>query len=98
MHALVDWIREQADADDAIVLHEQFVDDEAFDLWIRAADAVLTPYRAASSSGVVARCQLLGTRVITSNVGGLAEQAGDDDIVFDDDAGLAEAIRATAAR
>ena len=80
-----------------VVLHETFVDDDAFDLWIRAANAVLTPYRTASSSGVVARAHLLGTRVITSDAGGLAAQAGADDIVVADDEALAEAIRRTLA-
>lgn len=76
-----------------VSLHEQFVDDDTFDLWIRAADAVLTPYRTASSSGVIARAHLLGTRVVTSDVGGLAEQADAEDIVIGDDAELVEAVR-----
>jgi glycosyltransferase involved in cell wall biosynthesis len=81
-----------------ITLHEEFVDDEAFDRWIRAADAVLTPYRASSSSGVLARARMLGTPVITSDAGGLAEQAGPDDIVVHDDAELLEAVRRMARR
>jgi glycosyltransferase involved in cell wall biosynthesis len=92
--ALLDALRAAADGD-RIVLHEQFVDDDAFDLWVRAADAVLTPYRTASSSGVIARARLLGTRVITSDAGGLAEQAGAGDIVVADDEGLREAVRRT---
>lgn len=93
--ALLDRLRTAAAADSQIVLHEQFVDDETFDLWVRAADAVLTPYRTASSSGVVARARLLGTRVITSDVGGLAAQAGSGDIVAEDDEALAQAVRRT---
>ena len=80
-----------------VQLHEGFVDDETFDRWIRAADAVLTPYRTSSSSGVAARAHLLGTPVITSDVGGLAEQAGPGDVVVHDDVELAEAIRSLAA-
>lgn len=83
----------RATADPHVWLHEAFVDDDTFDVWVRAADAVLTPYRTASSSGVLARARLLGARIITSDVGGLAEQAGPEDIVFSDDAGLLEAIR-----
>ena len=85
-------------AGDQVVLHEQYVDDEAFDRWMRAADAVLTPYRTSSSSGVVARAQLLGTPVITSDVGGLAEQAGPHDSVVRDDGELVEAVRVLAYR
>lgn len=86
-------LRAEADAHAQVVLHEQFVDDETFDLWVRAADAVLTPYRTSSSSGVVARARLLGTRVITSDAGGLAAQAGPGDIVVADDEALAQAVR-----
>jgi glycosyltransferase involved in cell wall biosynthesis len=74
-------------------LHEGFVSDEEFDLWIRAADAVVTPYRSASSSGVAVRAHLLGTRVINSGAGGLVEQLEPSDILARSDAELAAAIR-----
>ena len=64
---------------------------------LRAADVVLTPYRTSSSSGVAARAHLLGTPVITSDVGGLVEQAGPGDVVVHDDVELARAIRSLAA-
>ena len=92
--ALLAQLREAA-RDPGVVLHEQFVDDDTFDLWVRAADAVLTPYRTASSSGVVARAHLLGTPVITSDAGGLASQAGPGDVVVASDAALVEAVRGT---
>lgn len=92
VEALLARLREAA-AGPQVSLREQFLDDDTFDLWIRAADAVLTPYRTASSSGVLARAHLLGTRVVTSDVGGLAEQAKADDIVIADDAELVEAVR-----
>lgn len=94
--ALVGDLRAAAAASPQLVLHEQFVDDETFDRWVRAADAVLTPYRTASSSGVMARAQLLGTPVISSDVGGLREQAGPADTIVCDDEELATAIRAVA--
>jgi glycosyltransferase involved in cell wall biosynthesis len=75
-------------------LHEGFVEDEEFDLWIRAADAVVIPYRVASSSGIVARAHLLGARVLSSGAGGIAGQLGPADTVFASDAELVEAIRA----
>jgi len=98
VHALLDRLRQAAGEVRGIVLHEGFVDDEAFDLWLRAADWVLTPYRQSSSSGVIARAHLLGARVITSDVGGLPAQAGPDDVVVRDDAELVAAIRAAAQR
>lgn len=75
-------------------LHERFVPDDEFDLWIRAADAVVAPYRAASSSGVVARSHLLGTRLIASAVGGISDQLHERDIPFASDDELVEVIRA----
>jgi glycosyltransferase involved in cell wall biosynthesis len=94
---LVAELRQTARERPDVHLHEGFVGDEDFDLWIRAADAVLTPYRSASSSGVAVRAHLLGTRVITSGVGGLAEQVEAGDIVARSDAELASAIRRVSA-
>lgn len=61
---------------------ERFVSDEDFDVWISAADRVVFPYRRAWSSGALARAQRLGTPALVADVGGLAEQAGENDIVF----------------
>ncbi|MEX2204328.1 MAG: hypothetical protein WD965_09610, partial [Actinomycetota bacterium] len=49
--------------------------------WMTAADRVVLPYTRAWSSGALARARVLGTPAIVSDVGGLAEQAGPDDIV-----------------
>ena len=74
-------------------LVERFIDDQEFDLWIRAADAVLVPYRSSvSSSAVVARARLLGTRVLASPVGGIPEQLGAKDLVVASDDALASAL------
>lgn len=89
-------LRERAAGAKNVYLHEQFVSDDDFDMWIRAADAVLVPYGTASSSAVVARAQLLGTRVIASGAGGIAEQLGDSDIAFGDDAELRAALSSLA--
>jgi D-inositol-3-phosphate glycosyltransferase len=90
--ALLEELRAAAAESKRIVFREDYVDDHAFDLWIRAADAVLTPYVSASSSGVMARAQLLGTPVITSDVGGLPEQAGPADTVVQSDDELRDAV------
>src|ERR1700730_670567 len=72
-----------------VQLIERFVEGTEFDTWLSAADAVITPYRSAASSGVMARAKLLGTRVIASRAGGLPEQAGPGDIVIESDEQLA---------
>lgn len=71
---------------------ERYVTDEDFDAWMSAADRVVLPYRRAWSSGALARAQRLGTPAIVANVGGLAEQAGADDVVFDSDDALARIL------
>lgn len=78
-------------------LRETFVDDSELDAWIAAADAVVLPYRRSWSSGMLARAQALGTPGIVAAVGGLPDQAGEADIVVEDDAALVEAMRAVVA-
>lgn len=68
---------------------ERFVSDEDFDVWISAADRVVLPYRRAWSSGALARAQSLGTPAFVADVGGLAEQAGAHDVVFETEEALA---------
>jgi glycosyltransferase involved in cell wall biosynthesis/multidrug transporter EmrE-like cation transporter len=80
-----------------VTLVERFVDDEEFDRWVAAADWVVLPYRRSWSSGVLARAQALGTPAIVAAVGGLAEQAGADDVVVADDDGLGRALSRAAA-
>lgn len=92
----VEALRRLAAETPAVHLHERYVTDEEFDLWIGAADAVVIAYRSAASSGVVERAHLLGTTLITSGEGGIAEQMHDDDLRFDDDDGLVAAIRRVA--
>jgi glycosyltransferase involved in cell wall biosynthesis/multidrug transporter EmrE-like cation transporter len=79
-----------------VTVFERFLADEEFDLWVSAADWVVLPYRRSWSSGVLARAQALGRPAIVTDVGGLAEQAGDGDIVVRDDEELAEAMRTAA--
>jgi glycosyltransferase involved in cell wall biosynthesis len=93
----VEKLRKLAAETPNVTLHERFVSDEEFDLWILAADAVVVPYRAASSSGVVARAHLLGTRLIASAVGGIADQLRPEDLRFKTDEELVEAIRSLGA-
>jgi glycosyltransferase involved in cell wall biosynthesis len=94
----VEELRSLAAETPNVHLHEGFVSDEEFDLWLRATDVVVIPYREASSSGVLARAHLLGARVICRRVGGLANQLRDGDIGFDTDEDLVLAIRRLAER
>jgi hypothetical protein len=94
----VELLRRAADETPAVHLHEAYVADHEFDLWIRAADAVVTAYRTAASSGVVERAHLLGTTLITSGAGGIAEQAAPGDLRFEDEETLVAAIRVVAGR
>jgi hypothetical protein len=71
-------------------LVERFVSEEEFDLWVSAADRVVLAYRRAWSSGVLARAQELATPAIVCDVGGLAEQASEADVVVEGDEGLVE--------
>lgn len=97
VQAHVERLRALARAHPWLQMREEYVSDEDFDRWVRAADAVLTPYAEAASSGVMARAQLLGTPVITSAQGGMAEQATAADHVVGDGAGLLAAVRQVAA-
>jgi glycosyltransferase involved in cell wall biosynthesis/multidrug transporter EmrE-like cation transporter len=79
-----------------VTLIDRFVSDEEFDLWVAAADRIVLPYRRSWSSGILARAQALGTPAIVTAVGGLAEQASEQDVVVHDDAELAGALAASA--
>lgn len=64
-----------------VTLIDGYVSDQDFDRWIAAADRVVLPYRRSWSSSVLARARALGTPAAVTAVGGLAEQAGPDDVV-----------------
>ncbi len=67
-----------------VTVIDSFVSDEAFDAWIIACDCVLVPYREIWSSGVLGRAKMLGKPCIVRNAGGLAEQLGSGDILFEE--------------
>jgi glycosyltransferase involved in cell wall biosynthesis len=82
-------------------LHERFVGDEEFDVWLVAADVVVLPYRHIWSSSVASRAALYRRPVIATRVGGLHEQLHeqlpDDTVLVEDDHELAAAMRRAAA-
>jgi glycosyltransferase involved in cell wall biosynthesis len=74
-------------------LIERFVDDVEFDLWIRAANAVVVSYRSSvSSSGVAARAGVLGTTVVATAKAGIPEQLAPDDMLVTTDEELVSAL------
>ena len=78
-------------------LHIGYVSDELFDRWVVAADTVVLPYRSIWSSSVLERAALYERPVIVTDVGGLAEQAGDRSVtVVADDEQLRAAMREAA--
>ena len=94
--AYVDKLRAQGEQTPGVDLRIGFVSDELFDRWLVAADTVVLPYRSIWSSSVLERAALYGRDVVITDVGGLAQQAGDRDgvtVVADDDE-LAAALRA----
>jgi glycosyltransferase involved in cell wall biosynthesis len=90
------FLRERAAADPRVEVREEYVDDAAFDRWIRAADAVLLPYRSSTSSSVLARCRLLGTPALVSKAAGLRAEMGPGDRCAGGPAELAAALEALA--
>ena len=91
-------LRRLCAANDRTELREGYLDDEAFDTWLAAADRLVLPYRRSWSSGALARAQVVGTPAIVAAVGGLPEQAGEADVVVADDVALSTAIAAAADR
>jgi glycosyltransferase involved in cell wall biosynthesis len=78
-------LRDLCERTPGVTFLDAFLDDVAFDRWIAAADRVVLPYRRSWSSGVLARAHAIGTPAIVADVGGLREQAGHDDVVFETD-------------
>jgi len=76
---------------------ESFVSNEEFDTWITASDWIVFPYTEIWSSAVLGRTKLLERPAIIASVGGLTDQAGERDLLFETDAELVEAFQ-TAAR
>jgi len=87
-------LRELCDRTPGAEFREGYASAEDFDAWIAAADRVIPPYRVSWSSGALARAHAIGTPAIVSDAGGLAEQAGPDDVAFHDDAELTALLQA----
>jgi glycosyltransferase involved in cell wall biosynthesis len=90
--AYLDELRELAGRVDGARLEECYLNDEELDLLIQAADAVIAPYWSSASSGIVARARLFGTRIVATDVGGLPEQLGPDDVLVRTDDDLRDAM------
>ena len=68
----------------AVELHNRFVSDDQFDLWLLAADAVVLPYREIWSSGVVERARLFDKTIIASDLDQLRHQLGEGGLTCSD--------------
>lgn len=86
-------LRELVDETEGATLHEEYVSDSEFDVWIVAADALVLPYRLIWSSSVCERAALYQRPLIASRVGGLEDQTPADAIMVDSDRDLAEAMQ-----
>lgn len=84
----LDDLKEMAAYTPNVFVIDQYVSDELFDTWLIACDSVIVPYREIWSSSVVARAKLFKKLVIASNVGGLKDQLGENDIIFNNDEDL----------
>jgi glycosyltransferase involved in cell wall biosynthesis len=91
-------LRERVAVTPGVSMIEGFLPDAEFDDWLVAADAVVLPYRRSWSSGALARAQVLGTPAIVTDVGGLAEQASERDVVVRDDRELVAAVASVCGR
>ena len=89
-------LRELVDETNGVTLHEEYVSDSEFDVWIVAADALVLPYRLIWSSSVCERASLYQRPLIASRVGGLEDQTPSDAIMVDSDRDLAEAMQRVA--
>ena len=89
-------LRELVDETHGVTLHEEYVSDAEFDVWIVAADALVLPYRLIWSSSVCERASLYQRPLIASRVGGLEDQTPADAIMVDSDRDLADAMQRVA--
>lgn len=73
-------------------LHNRFVSDIEFDLWLQAADVIVLPYREIWSSGVVERAGLFDSQILASDLPQLRDQCPPGTMFFTDVDGLTIAM------
>jgi hypothetical protein len=84
INGYVEQLRGRCQMVPAATLHQRFVSDVEFDLWLQAADAVVLPYREIWSSGVIERARLFDTRILASDLPELRDQAPGNTVFFSD--------------
>jgi glycosyltransferase involved in cell wall biosynthesis len=94
----LDDLRAEIESTPGARLHDGYVSDELFDVWILAADTVVLPYRHIWSSSVLERAALCDREIIATRVGGLAAQAPAGTVLVDTDDELAQAMADSLAR
>lgn len=78
----VEQLRARCQVVSSATLHQRFVSDVEFDVWLQAADAVVLPYREIWSSGVIERARLFQTQILASDLPELRDQAPAETIFF----------------
>lgn len=93
--ALAALIRQVADADRRILLHLEFIPDEAIQLYMNACDWVALPYQKVLNSGSALLALSFSRPVIVPQRGALTEliQNNEHGICYADDRDLADAIK-----
>jgi glycosyltransferase involved in cell wall biosynthesis len=86
-------LRAMVEATEGASLHDGYVSDELFDVWIVASDVLVLPYRWIWSSSVCERAGLYERPVIATRVGGLEAQLPEGSRIVDDDVELFAAMR-----
>lgn len=88
----IEYLKELAKKNSNTHVIESFLSDDEFDRYINASDIIIIPYREIWSSGVLARAKLYNKPVIATDTGGLANQLGEYDLIFNSDDDLLEII------
>ncbi|CAI3933960.1 Glycosyltransferase involved in cell wall bisynthesis (RfaB) (PDB:2IV7) [Commensalibacter communis] len=65
-----------------VIVENRWVPEEEIGELMQWADVVILPYREASQSGIAATALAFGKPILITNVGGLSEQFGEDDLAF----------------
>lgn len=91
----VEQLRERCASTDRVIAHFEHVADDELQVWMRAADLAVLPYRAVLNSGAFLLAQTFGLPVVAPRVGALRSWEDEPQVtLFDpaDSRSLAEAI------
>tara|TARA_B100001027_G_scaffold216783_1_gene194266 strand:- start:2139 stop:3149 length:1011 start_codon:yes stop_codon:yes gene_type:complete len=75
-------IKEKARFTENIIYTNHFMEEKEQDSWIYLSDFVIFPYRKISNSGILGRTKLYKKKSLISKAGGLKDQIGTYDVLF----------------